>query len=41
MLLWIENVFIYGEMIIKEIEIFIDRYCKCLKNEEIFELINY
>lgn len=41
MLLWIENAPIYGETSTKEIETFIDRHCKCSKNEEISELINY
>lgn len=41
MLLWIENAPIYGEMTTKEIETFIDKHCKCSKNEEISELINY
>lgn len=41
MLLWIENAPIYGETTTKEIETFIERHCKCSKNEEISELINY
>lgn len=41
MLLWIENAPINGETTTKEIETFIHRHCKCSKNEEISELINY
>lgn len=35
MLLWIENAPIYGEMTTQEKETFIDKHCKCSKNEEI------
>lgn len=35
MLLWIENAPIYGEMTTQEKEAFIDKHCKCSKNEEI------